>query len=162
MKERKVFIIIGLIIFIASLNIGYAALNRNLQITGNAQVNKSAISVIFDSVDSTSSYPSDRSITKTASIISGTQASFNVSGLIGYNDNATAIYKIVNNGDLPANLSVNITNSNTTYFIVDYNLSKLVINPGENAYLTVKALVKKVSTSGNQQANIGATLIASY
>lgn len=161
-NQRTIVILLSFVICMGLLGIGYAAFTGNLQINGSATITKSTINVKFLRVSEVGSYPSDRNITKTANITDDDTATFNVSGLMGYNDYAYATYVVKNTGNTTANLSTSITNSNSTYFNVEANLSKNTIDPNEEIYMTVKISVKKVSTTTDQNTTVNVKLTASY
>ena len=134
MRNRKVIVTAFLLVAIMLLGVGYAAVSDILDLTGTSEVNQSAAEEAFnhdvhfsgvkngDTDTFTESY-SDPSGMYTARVNSDNndKASFTISGLKGAGDTATITFRVVNEGDLDAVVSVKTTsNSNPTYFDVKY------------------------------------------
>ena len=128
--ERKTGIL-GILIAVLILGIGYAAITRNLTVSGTGKITPSDdnFQVVFDE----STTPSTTSTVPTATV-SGSyddelNAIISVAGLQKSGDVATVTYTILNNStEYDANLLVGtITNSESQYFRVEASLGKATL-----------------------------------
>lgn len=160
MKNRKTFIVLGLLIAVLMLGIGYAAIsNITLTITGETAANPSDDNFVvrFDRAteDDEGTAPTTTKSVSTANVtaayVDDHNASINVSGLTAKGDYVTATYTIENNSpDLWANLDV-ITEATTNeeYFAVTAELADEVLeNGGDQTTVTVRVeLIKTPITA---------------
>lgn len=149
MKKKRTFLVVALLVAALSLAVGYAAITKNLAVTGSASAtpNNDNFKVRFTGTPETSDANK-----VTASITSDLAAKINVSGLTTTGDTVTATYTIENYSDeLGANLAVgNITNNNSEYFEVTALLAAPAIAKGATTTLTVT--VKLLKTPVDDQS----------
>lgn len=163
-KDTK--IILGVILFIAIVlvAVGYAGISSvNLNIDGSATATpeQTNFTVEFTGTPTTSG---DGVTTATINSTDKTKATINVTGLTAAGETATATYTIKNtSADLSATLSVvePITNSNTEYFDVTYNIATptTVTAQGETT-ITVTVELKKTPVTQDETTTIGIQLKA--
>ena len=160
-KQIKVFLIA--LISILTISIGYASISAiNMLINGNgtASVNQNNFKVHFTEakeitgttgVDGTSIIESDDTV-----------ASFNVTGLSKTGDYAEAKYTVKNDSaGIGASIGLQVTNSNSEYFIITETIDDNKLQVGEETLATVKVEMIKTPTTDSVTTNITATLTAS-
>ena len=160
-KKIKVFLFV--LISILTISIGYASISAiNLIINGNAtaSVNQNNFKVHFTEA---------KEITGTTGV-SGTTiiesndtiASFNVTGLYKTGDYAEAEYTIKNDSNgIGAEITLNLTNSNTEYFKVTETILDDKLQAGEETTAKVKVEMIKTPITDAVSTSITATLTAS-
>lgn len=174
-KISKKFLIYFLVFILFCVAIiSYAQISSiNMSVNGNA--NSTGIKSTDDFKVKFNSIIIDNNIQPSGVTVSGTldgndehKASFQVTGLTGYQDEATLKFEILNYSTyFSANLtSLDIIDNNTSsifsseYFSVTKELKNnnnetiTKINPGESAYLIIKVKVIKVPTQQAQTADI--------
>ena len=169
----KTTIIFMLMIASCVFFIAYAQIGSiNLIINGTANVTgiKSSedFDVKFNNV-SIGQQASGITVTNDTQNFSDRSVVFNVTGLVGYNDEATITYEVTNDSTYHSALlttSNTIVNSNPTYFdvecsIVDSNNQPISrVTPGNKAYYKIKVKVIKVPSTTQQTANVTVYLSA--
>ena len=152
MKKKRTFLVVALLVAALSLAVGYAAITKNLAVTGSASAttNNDNFKVRFTGTPETSDANK-----VTASITSDLAATINVSGLTTTGDTATATYTIENySAELGADLAVgSITNGNSEYFEVTASLGATSIAAGAKTTLTVTVKLLKTPVE-NQTTDI--------
>ena len=152
MKKKRTFLVVALLVAALSLAVGYAAITKNLEVTGSASAttNNDNFKVKFTGTPTTSDANK-----VTASITSDLAATINVSGLTTTGDTATATYTIENySAELGADLAVgSITNGNSEYFEVTASLGATSIAAGAKTTLTVTVKLLKTPVE-NQTTDI--------
>jgi len=171
MKKRTG--IIGVLIAILVLGIGYAAITGvDLNVTGNANVkpDQDNFNVHFD----TNTAPS---ITKGANVVADAtvtatytddlNATINVDGFTKKGDTATVVYTIINESeDIDATLSgpdidTTVTGYNSEYFDVTATLGKSELAAqGDTTTLTVVVEAKKTPIDDQESTTISITVPA--
>ena len=180
MKNNKSKILMGVLIAILAIGIGYAAVSSiNLVIEGSATATKASDSEIEVPVDPSNPngatgtfkvvFKSDTLTsnpgTVSASVQNETTAGMSVTGLKNVNDSVYAIFTIKNESDTEvlgdALLSVTTTNSDETHFTVTPTLTKATLATGEET--TVKVEVKlKAAVEEETTATFRVKLQANY
>ena len=157
MSKTTKIIILGVIVSILILGIGYAAIqNITLNITGTAAADpsQSNFKVMFTGTPDISD-----STLASAAITDDTNATINVNGLKAKGDSVSVIYTVENNStDLSADVSVNATNSNTEYFTITSRVGKTSLLSGETTTVTVDVELKKTPLAGTVTSAIGVQL----
>ena len=152
MKKKRTFLVVALLVAVLSLAVGYAAITKNLAVTGSASATTQDdnFKVRFTGTPTTT----DGSKV-TATITNELAATINVTGLTTTGDTVTATYTIENySAELGANLEVgSITNGNSEYFEVTATLGADSIAAGANTTLTVTVKLLKTPVE-NQTASI--------
>ena len=166
-KNSKIVLGVVLVLAILLVAVGYAAIQTvNLKIessSAQATPNQSNFTVKFTGTPTTGGVG-----TTTATIDENDElkASMNVTGLTAKGDTATATFEIENtSADLSAALSVAepITNSNTSYFDVSYNIADPVIGVNETkskTTITVTVELIKTPITQDETTTIGLTINA--
>ncbi len=171
MKKRTG--IIGVLIAILVLGIGYAAITGvDLMVTGNANVkpDQDNFAVHFD----TNTAPSitkgsgvDTDATVTATYTDDLDATINVDGFTKKGDTATVVYTIINESeDLDATLSgpdidTTVTGYNDEYFTVSATLGKTELSAqGDTTTLTVIVEAIKTPVENTESTTINITVPA--
>ena len=136
MKKKRTFLVVALLVAALSLAVGYAAITKNLAVTGSASAtpDNDNFKVRFTGTPTTSD-----GTKVTAEVTNELAAKINVSGLTTTGDTVTATYTIENySAELGAALEVgSITNTNSNYFKVTASLAKPAIAKGETTTLTI-------------------------
>ena len=152
MKKKRTFLVVALLVAALSLAVGYAAITKNLSVTGSASATTKDdnFKVRFTGTPTTT----DGSKV-TATITNELAAKINVSGLTTTGDTVTATYTIENySAELGANLALgSITNTNSEYFEVTASLDNSAIAKGETTTLTVTVKLLKTPVE-NQTTDI--------
>ena len=120
MKNRRNLIVAFLLCACLIVGIGYAALSDTLDITGSADVNKSAAEEAFnEDIYFSDAVANETGNTASVNTDNNDKASFTANTLKGKGDKATFTYTITNDGDLDALVTPRISsNTNETYFKV--------------------------------------------
>lgn len=142
MKNRKTFVGIALLIIVLAIGIGYAAINKTLEITGTAtaQASENNFKVVF-----TGQSTADDDVTVNVTEDS-TSATLNVSGLKTKDDTKTATFKVKNESpELKALVTVDTeTITNEEFFSVDATVESTdALNPDGETTVTVKVKLEK-------------------
>ena len=148
MKNRKRIVVAFLLVAVMLMSVGYAALTDVLDITGSADVNKSAAEDAYNE-DIYFSAAVANEIGNTASVNqdNNDKASFTANTLKGKDDTATFTFTIENDGDLDATVTPSISsNTNDTYFAIssDWNGQPKTLVAGHS--LTYTVTVKLLET----------------
>ena len=166
MKMKK-SLIMGLLIAVVTLGVGYAAISKNLVVSGTGTMgpDPNEFKVKFTGEPTTTP---DSGVTLTAGVSSDLAATITVSGMTKAGQKATAVYTIQNDSDdLKAALSIptgNIEVSNSTYFQVDATLGKSLLaakgtGTADTTTLTVVVTALRTPTE-EQTTNITVTVKA--
>lgn len=162
-RRKKINILLFIFIGIITLSIGYAGISAvNLIINGNAtaSANQDNFDVKFIEENNVSPIVNPSNV-GTASIVNDTTAVFNISGVLVKGDTVTVTYKIKNNSKgIGTNISVDITNSNQTFFKTKVTLIDRVLQPGDTTIATVTVECKKTPIEENATSQIIANLHA--
>lgn len=164
MKNKRIFILVALLIAVLLLGIGYAIMSNNvLTISGSATatLNDSNFNVKFTG-EPTTGGKGTTTAEIDASDATGRKATIAVTGLTAKGDTATATYTITNaSADLTANLSAEVTaNSNAEYFKVTPTLADTSITHGTDTTLTLTVELIKTPVTDDISSNITVTLTA--
>ncbi len=176
MKNNKKSLTIALFALVAVvvLGVGYAAITAiNLTISGNATAtpDQENFTVKFDNTGTTS-YTETPISTGTAVpynnvaiIDTDLTAHFNTQNLTAEGDKATVIYTVKNTSpDLKADITVSVSNSNSTYFSVTKEFGNssdsITLNPGAVTTLKLEVTVLKTPITADQTSTVVATLNA--
>ena len=159
MRRTNKILIAILLISIMLLGLGYAAIqNITLNITGTAIANPSQSNFTVRFSENVQVSDSNKVI---AAITDDTNATINVSGLTTSGDTVTATYTVQNTSkDLSANLSVETTNSNEEYFLIESKLGNETLTAGGATTLTVTVQLTKTPISTTETSTIGIQLTA--
>ena len=153
MKKKRTFLGVALLIAVLVLGVGYAAITKNLSISGTASAttNNENFKVKFEGTPVTDKTNAPSS-TVEATVTNDLTATINVSGLTTTNDTVTATYTIKNESpELSADLAVgSIANDNAVYFEVTANLAASTIAKGDSTTVTVT--VKLIKTPVEDQS----------
>ena len=153
-------IILGIVVLaLLIIGVGYAAIeNITLYIEGTAKA--TADQANFTVKLSGTPQVSDASKV-IAAVVDDTHATLNVTGLTAKGDSVTATYTIQNtSADLSANLSADISNSNTEFFNVTQTIAKKTIEKGAATTITVTVELIKTPITQNENSTIGVTVVA--
>lgn len=136
-NKKHLQIVLVVLIAVITLGIGYASISAiNLIINGNAtaSVDQNNFDVHFVSTSDTPSLSGNVTPTGSASI-SGQDnkvALFDVGGMTKVGDYVIATYTILNNSNgIGAELSLNLTNSNSEYFKVTETVTDTQLQAGD-------------------------------
>ena len=157
-KTKK--ILIGIILIaVLLLGVGYAAIqNVTLNIVGTAKAGPSQSNFVVKFTGTPEVSDSSKAM---ATITDDTNATINVEGLTSRGETVTARYILQNaSTDLSADLTVEITNSNEEYFVIESELEKINIVAGEVTTLTVTVELIKTPILTEETSVIGIQLIA--
>ena len=160
MKKRRLVIALFLVIATLTVSIGFATVSDTLTIIGNANVSADSANaefankVYFSAVD-TSGMDVSKGDTASFSANDGTFAVHSLGAVDSY---VTIVYTIKNDNDVDAKVTVpatkasgvaNPSNSNETYFEVDYDIPAeglTVAKDGGTATVTVTVKLIKQAT----------------
>ena len=164
-KNKKTLQIVLLVaIAVVTLGIGYAAISAvNLIINGNAtaSVDQNNFKVHFTQVQSITG---STGVSGTSNIDSqdDTKAMFDVTGLTKEGDYAEAVYTVRNDSNgIGAEITLNLTSSNTEYFRVTETILDNKLQAGEETTAKVKVEMIKTPVTDSVSTTITATLSAS-
>ncbi len=158
-NKKKLQIMIFVLIAVITLGVGYAAISAiNLVINGNAtgSPSQNSFSVVFKSASVTTGTGNATIDQNDATI-----AYFDVSGLSKAGDTAVATYTIKNESNgVGANISLNVTNSNTEYFQVTEAIADTELQANEQTTATITVEVIKTPIEESVTTSITGTLTA--
>lgn len=162
MKKNKTFITLALLIAVAILAVGYAAIGGiNLEITGSASATTSDKNFKVKFVgtptsDKTGVSANSTNVVVTPAITDDRNATLNVSGLTTKNDTVTATYTVKNESeDITATVAKGeITNTNATYFEVTSVIADSTLAPDATTTVTVTVKLIKTPVDGDVSTNI--------
>jgi len=147
MRERRVFMLLGIVLAVFALGLAYAAVSTNLEITGNATGNfdPSNFQVKFSGVSGVSGVTGTKEVntsgsTATINSTDTTKETFNITGFTtkGQTQSATWTISNENNAELYAHIEMNTdTEINKEHFKATCNLADDVIAPNETTTVTV-------------------------
>ncbi len=164
-KKKKGLVIVLLLIAVLVLGVGYAAIsNVTLHITGiaTATSDDENFDVNFVGTPSFSKTGASAGATVTAAISDVHDATIQVGGLKKVGDYVTATYDIKNVSPeaITALLSAEISNSNETYFDVEYVFGRNSIAKDAQTTITVTVTLIKPVVTTDQSATIDVTITA--
>ena len=165
-NKKTLQICLFVLVAVVALGIGYAAISAiNLFINGNAtaSVNQNNFKVYFTSTADTPSLTGNVTVTGTAEISSqdNTVATFNVGGLTKVGDYAIATYTVLNDSEaIGAEISLNVTNSNSEYFKVIETILDNKLQAGDTTLATVKVEMIKTPINDDVTTSVTARLTA--
>ena len=165
-SQNKKALQIGLFVLVAIvvLGVGYAAISAvNLIINGNAtvSVNQNNFKVHFTGAQAISG-STGASGTSTIDSQDDTKATFDVTGLTKVGDYAEAVYTVRNDSNgIGAEITLNLTSSNTEYFKVTETILDNKLQAGEETTAKVKVEMIKTPITDSVSTSITATLTAS-
>ncbi len=141
MKNRKTVVVAFLLVAAMLLGVGYAALTDVLDITGSADVNRSAAEEAYnEDIHFTAAVANEAGNTASVNADNNDKASFTANTLKGKGDKATFTFTITNAGDLSAKVTPSISsNTNETYFKItsDWAGATKDLNAGGDLNYTV-------------------------
>jgi len=144
MRERRVFMLLGIVLAVFVLGLAYAAVSTQLEITGNATGNfdPSNFQVIFSGVSGVTGTKGVNTSGSTATIdsVDKTKGSFSFNGFTTKGQTQSATWTISNENDaeLYAHIEINTdTEINKEHFKATCNLADDVIAPNETTTVTV-------------------------
>ena len=150
MKNRKRVVVAFLLVAVMLMSVGYAALTDVLDITGSADVNKSAAEDAYNAdIYFTAAVANQTGNTASVNSDNNDKASFTANTLQGAGDTATFTFTITNDGDLDAIVTPSISsNTNETYFSVssDWNGQPKTLAAGQTLTYTVTVTLKETPT----------------
>lgn len=161
-NKKKTYVIVGLLIAIITLGVGYAAVAQLLTINGNATALHVGADVIFDS---TTAPTTSGGQTGTAAAIDSSDTGHHTATctvvLKNLNEQATCTYTIKNNSSDTALNATSITatpyqsdgttawtSSSSQYFTVEPSVTKTTLTNNETTTVTVTVTLKKVNVTG--------------
>ena len=164
-KHKKGLVIVLLLIAVLVLGVGYAAITSvTLDINGQAAATSDDenFDVNFVGTPSFDKMHANTDATIVAAISDVHNATIQVTNLKKVGDYVTATYDIENVSpeEIIAELSANVSNSNSTYFDVSYEFEEDAIAKGEQTTITVKVELKKVVVGDDQTADIEVAITA--
>lgn len=161
MRQRKILLLLGVVVAILMMSVGYAAIQQvNITVTGNAVVSpdQGNFKVAFVGTPTYSGKG-----TAILAITGDRTATINANGLTAKGDKLTAVFAVANTSiDITAYLAGSVTNVNTEYFKVTSTLDSAILEPQTgvtNLNVTVELI--KTLISGNQTDSVTVELIAS-
>ena len=165
-SRNKKALQIGLFILIAIvvLGVGYAAISSvNLIINGNTttSVNQNNFKVHFTGAHGITG---STGVSGTSNIDSqdDTKAIFDVTGLTKVGDYAEAVYTVRNDSNsIGAEITLNLTNSNSEYFKVTETILDNKLQAGEETTAKVRVEMIKTPVTDSVSTSVTATLTAS-
>lgn len=150
MKNRKRVVVSFLLVAVMLMSVGYAALTDVLDITGSADVNKSAAENAYNAkIYFTGAVANQTGNTASVNADNNDKASFTANTLQGAGDTATFTFTITNDGDLDATVTPSISsNTNETYFSIssDWNGQPKTLEAGKTLTYTVTVTLKETPT----------------
>ena len=183
MKNRKTIIVAFMLVACMIVGVGYALVVNTMDIGGTASVSREEAEKAFNQ-DIYFSGVVVGGVLKSEGVVAGDnkgytanintnnndKAQFTVTGLSSQDDSVEIIFRVENKGDLNADLIVvSHTNSNPTYFNVDYYVGSDEIDvddtennfytldakadPGDdNTYVDIKVVVTLLATPTDHQS----------
>ena len=163
-NKKTLQIVLLVVIAVVTLGIGYAAISAvNLIINGNAtaSVNQENFKVHFTQAQSITG-SIGASGTSSIDTQDDTKAMFDVTGLTKVGDYAEAVYIVRNDSNgVGAEITLNLTSSNTEYFKVTETILDNKLQAGEETTAKVKVEMIKTPITDTVSTTITATLTAS-
>lgn len=147
MKNRKRIVVAFLLVAVMLMSVGYAALTDVLDITGSADVNRSAAEDAYNAdIYFTAAVANQTGNTASVNADNNDKASFTANTLKGKDDTATFTFTITNEGDLDASVTPSISsNTNEPYFAIssDWNGQPKTLDAGESlTYMVTVTLLE--------------------
>ena len=162
-NKKHLKILIFTLIAIVTLGIGYAGITAiNLVINGDAtaSVNQENFKVHFTQAQAISG-STGASGTSTIDSQDDTKATFDVTGLTKVGDYAEAVYTVRNDSNgIGAEITLNLTSSNTEYFKVTETILDNKLQAGEETTAKVKVEMIKTPITDSVSTSITARLTA--
>ena len=164
MKKRTG--ILGVLIAILALGIGYAAISAvTLSITGSGTISPDVSNFNVHYTGTVAVTKSDNAITTTQTHNNGTTGQFTITGMTKQGDSVEFTYTVVNESEtLAATLAAPViqTNSNSTYFTVTSSTASnsLAANGGTTTQ-TVTVTAAKTPTADDETTSVTINLAAS-
>ena len=159
-NKKKLQIVLLVLIAVLTLGIGYASITAvNLIINGNGtvSVNQENFKVYF-----TNSTVTEGKGTVSIDEEDATIGYFDITGLSKEGDEATATYTVRNySNGVGAEITLNLTNSNTEYFKVTETILDNKLQAGESTTAKVRVEMIKTPITDAVSTSITATLTAS-
>lgn len=150
MKNRKTIVVAFLLVAVMLMSVGYAALTDVLDITGSADVNKSAAEDAYNAdIYFTAAVANETGNTASLNPDNNDKASFTANTLKGKDDTATFTFTIKNEGDLDALVTPSISsNTNEQYFAIssDWNRQAKTLTAGQSLTYTVTVTLLETPT----------------
>ena len=153
MKNRRIVVVAFLLAAVLLLGVGYAALTDTLDITGSADVNRSAAEEAFnEDIYFSAAVANDEGNTASVNADNNDKASFTAATLKGAGDKVSFTFTIKNDGDVDANvtptLNASLGNTNPTYFDIesDWDGATKTLPAGETITYTVTVTLKQTPT----------------
>lgn len=141
MKNRKRIVVAFLLVAVMLMGVGYAALTDVLDITGSADVNRSAAEEAYnEDIYFTAAVANETGNTASVNADNNDKASFTANTLQGAGNEATFTFTIKNDGDLDATVTPSISsNTNDAYFEIssDWAGQPKVLAAGQTLTYTV-------------------------
>jgi len=144
MRERRLFMLLGIVLAVFALGLAYAAVSTNLEIKGNATgtFDPSNFQVKFSKVSGVTGTKGVNTTGSTATIdsVDKTKGTFNFTGFTtkGQTQSATWTISNDNNAELYAHIEMNTdTEINKEHFRATCDLADDVIAPNETTTVTV-------------------------
>ena len=163
-NKKTLQICLFVLVAVVALGIGYAAISAvNLIINGNAtaSVNQENFKVHFTQAQSITG-STGASGTSSIDTQDDTKAMFDVTGLTKVGDYAEAVYTVRNDSNgIGAEITLNLTNSNSEYFKVTETILDDKLQAGEETTAKVKVEMIKTPITDSVSTSITATLTAS-
>ena len=153
MRERRVMMLLGIVIAVLALGLAYAAISENLEITGSAAGNfdPANFEVIFSEVSGVTGTNGVNTSGSTATIdsVDKTKGSFSFNGFTTKGQTQSATWTISNENDAGLSAYIEtVTESqiNREYFKATCNLADNAIGPNEETTVTVTVECIKTPT----------------
>ena len=151
MKNRKLVIVAFLLVAMMLLGVGYAALSDTLDITGTADINRSAAEEAFnDDVHFSDAVANQVGNTASVNSDNDDKASFTANTLKGKDDEVTFTFTIVNDGDREAvvtpTLHASLGNTKPEYFEISSDWDGQPKTLAAGGTLTYTVTVKLIKT----------------
>ena len=153
MKNRRTLVVAFMLVAVMLLGVGYAALNDTLDITGSADVNRSAAEEAFnEDIYFSAAVANDEGNTASVNADNNDKASFTAATLKGAGDKVSFTFTIKNDGDVDADvtptLNASLGNTNPTYFDIesDWDGATKTLEAGKTITYTVTVTLKQTPT----------------
>lgn len=148
MKNRKIVVVSFLLIAVMMMSVGYAALTDVLDITGSADVNRSAAEEAYNAdIYFTGAVANQTGNTASVNADNNDKASFTANTLQGAGDTATFTFTIKNDGDLDATVTPSISsNTNEAHFTISSDWAGQAKTLGAGQTLTYTVTVTLTDT----------------
>ena len=159
MTKTSKIIVAFVIVAVLILGIAYASIqNITLHITGIATASSSPENFTVKFLENPQVSDANK---VTATVTDDINATLNVSGLSAKGEIVTAVYTIQNtSADLSANLGATISNSNSEYFKVTYDLASNNIAKEEETTITITIELLKTPIEESVSSIVGIQIVA--